>query len=134
MTAIQRYPALSDPITPLGSGTSAPEVGSTTAISAASVERVLEISAHAAITDDPTIKANEASVRPVTFPPNHRTSPYAIRMIVRFLKILQIISADGQLIADRRIRVYRDREELLFGQSRDTHMNSDGLTSDLDPV
>lgn len=73
--AIQRYPAFSDPITPLGRGTSAPEVGSTTAIPSDSRARVVEISAQAAMTDDPTIKANEARVSPVTDPPNHRTSP-----------------------------------------------------------
>jgi hypothetical protein len=87
LTAIHKYPAFSDPITPLGKGTSAPEVGSTTAISAKD-DKVLEISAHAAITDDPTIRANATRVRPVTDPPNQRTSPYAIRMIVRFLNIL----------------------------------------------
>jgi hypothetical protein len=87
LTAIHKYPAFNDPITPLGRGTSAPEVGSTTAISAKD-DKVLEISAHAAMTDDPTIRANATRVRPVTDPPNQRTSPYAIRMIVRFLNIL----------------------------------------------
>lgn len=90
MTAIHRYPAFNFPMTPLGKGISAPEVGSTTATSAARVERVVEISAQAAMTDEPTMRANEARVRPVTDPPNHRTSPYAMRMMVRFLNILVV--------------------------------------------
>jgi hypothetical protein len=51
---------------------------------------VVEISDQAAMTDDPTMRAKEARVRPVTDPPNHRTSPYAIRMMVRFLNILLV--------------------------------------------
>ena len=115
MTAIHKYPAFKDPITPLGRGTSAPEVGSTTAISAAIVDKVLDISAHAAITDDPTIRANATRVRPVTDPPNQRTSPYAMRMIVRFLNIL-IVSCCSEVVGGG-VRVYWDREELLYHQS-----------------
>lgn len=48
-----------------------------------------EMSAHAAMIDDQTMSAKETSVRPVTMPWNMMTSPYAIRMMVRFLKILQ---------------------------------------------
>jgi hypothetical protein len=72
---IQTYPAFNEPMTEDGRGTSAPDVGSTTAIPADKRARVVEISAHAAITDDPTIKANAARVSPVTDPPNQRTSP-----------------------------------------------------------
>jgi hypothetical protein len=107
------YPTFNDPIIPLGKATSATDVGSTVAISSASVESVLDISAHAAITELPTMRAKEASVRPVTDPPNHRTSPYAIRMIVRFLKILLV----SEFYIKREyidIRVYWDREELLL--------------------
>lgn len=75
-------------MTPLGRGTSAPEVGSTTAIPADKRARVVEMSAHAAMTDDPTMRKKAARVRPVTDPPNHRTSPYAMRMMVRFLKMV----------------------------------------------
>lgn len=85
---IQTYPAFNDPMTLVGIGTSAPEIGSTTAIPADKRARVVEISAQAAMTDDPTINANAARVSPVTDPPNHRTSPYAMRMMVRFLKIV----------------------------------------------
>jgi len=46
------------------------------------------ISAHAAMIELNTIRPNEKSVRPVTEPPNHSTSPYAIRMIVKFLKMV----------------------------------------------
>lgn len=35
-----------------------------------------------------TMRPKENSAIPVTEPPNHNTSPYAIRMIVRFLKIV----------------------------------------------
>ena len=35
-----------------------------------------------------TIRPKEKSAIPVTEPPNHSTSPYAIRMIVRFLNIV----------------------------------------------
>lgn len=40
--------------------------------------------------DKLTIKPNETKVRPVTVPLNIITSPYAIRMIVKFLKMLLI--------------------------------------------
>ncbi len=46
------------------------------------------MSAQAAITELMTINPNENKAMPVTEPPNHRTSPYAIRMIVRFLKMV----------------------------------------------
>lgn len=64
-------------------------MGSTTATPADNFERVVEMSAHAAMTDEPTMRKNEQSVRGVTCPPNQMTSPYAMRMMVRFLKILQ---------------------------------------------
>ena len=35
-----------------------------------------------------TIKPKLSNAIPVTLPPNHSTSPYAIRMIVRFLKMV----------------------------------------------
>jgi hypothetical protein len=35
-----------------------------------------------------TIKPKEKSAIGVTEPPNHRTSPYAMRIIVRFLKMV----------------------------------------------
>ena len=38
--------------------------------------------------EDKTMRPKEKSAMPVTVPPNHKTSPYAIRMIVRFLKIV----------------------------------------------
>lgn len=34
------------------------------------------------------MSANETSVRPVTWPPNQSTSPYAMRMMVIFLKMV----------------------------------------------
>lgn len=46
------------------------------------------ISAHAAIMELATINPNENRAIGVTEPPNQRTSPYAIRMIVRFLKMV----------------------------------------------
>lgn len=46
------------------------------------------MSAQAETTDDKTINPKESRAIPVTDPPNHRTSPYAMRMIVRFLKIV----------------------------------------------
>ena len=74
---IQRYPTFNTPIIPLVpvKGTSAPDNGSTRAIPVESFASVVEMSDHAAMTDDPTIRAKEASVRPVTAPPNHMTSP-----------------------------------------------------------
>lgn len=35
-----------------------------------------------------TIRPNEKRAMEVTEPPNHSTSPYAINMMVRFLKIV----------------------------------------------
>lgn len=40
------------------------------------------------MTELSTIKPKEKRDMPVTEPPNHSTSPYAIRMIVKFLKIV----------------------------------------------
>ena len=91
MTNIHMYPMLSRPMTPIAEvvrDASAPEEGSTSAIPVDSVLSVVEMSDHAAIKDDPTMRKKEASVRPDTDPPNQMTSPYAMRMIVRFLKIL----------------------------------------------
>jgi hypothetical protein len=51
------------------------------------------MSAQAAMTDEPTMRANDTRVRPVTTPLNMNTSPYAMRMMVRFLKMLR-----GQLV------------------------------------
>jgi hypothetical protein len=48
----------------------------------------LAISDTAAIIEDKTMKKNETRVNPVTRPPNQRTSPYAIRIIVKFLKMV----------------------------------------------
>lgn len=39
------------------------------------------------------MRANAHRVRPVTIPLNMMTSPYAMRMIVRFLKMLRMISS-----------------------------------------
>jgi hypothetical protein len=74
---IHTYPAFNRPTTLDGNGTSAPDVGSRTAMPSDSRARVVDMSDHAAMTEDPTINANETSVRPETFPPNQRTSPYA---------------------------------------------------------
>ena len=46
------------------------------------------ISAHAAMTELSTMRPNEKRAMDVTEPPNHRTSPYAIKIIVRFLKMV----------------------------------------------
>ena len=72
---IQTYPAFSDPMTEVGMGTSTPEMGSSTAAPSDIRDRVEEISDQAAMTEDPTMRANAARVSPVTDPPNHRTSP-----------------------------------------------------------
>jgi hypothetical protein len=74
---IQRYPAFRLPMTLDGNGTSAPEVGSIVATPSDSLASVVEISDQAAMTDEPTMSEKETSVRPVTLPPNQRTSPYA---------------------------------------------------------
>lgn len=63
-------------MTEVGNGTSAPEIGSSTAMPPSDNRaKVVEMSDHAAMTDDPTINANAARVSPVTDPPNQRTSP-----------------------------------------------------------
>jgi hypothetical protein len=46
------------------------------------------ISAQAAMTELRTIRPNESRARGDTLPPNHRTSPYAMTMMVRFLKMV----------------------------------------------
>lgn len=45
-------------------------------------------SAHAATMELNTIRPNEKSTRGVTRPPDRRTSPYAMTMMVRFLKMV----------------------------------------------
>lgn len=46
------------------------------------------MSAQAAMRELRTIKPKEKRVIGETDPPNHKTSPYAIRMMVRFLKMV----------------------------------------------
>jgi hypothetical protein len=46
------------------------------------------MSAQAATTELRTIRPNEKSVSLLTEPPNQRTSPYAVIIMVRFLKIV----------------------------------------------
>lgn len=46
------------------------------------------MSAQAAMIELSTIKPNENKAMDETAPPNHSTSPYAIKMIVKFLKIV----------------------------------------------
>jgi hypothetical protein len=46
------------------------------------------ISAQAATTELSTISPKDSRVRGVTLPPNQRTSPYAMTMMVRFLKMV----------------------------------------------
>jgi hypothetical protein len=46
------------------------------------------MSAQAAMMELNTIRPNENSAMGVTDPPNHSTSPYAIRMMVKFLKMV----------------------------------------------
>jgi hypothetical protein len=46
------------------------------------------ISAHAAMTELSTIRPKEKRAIEVTDPPNQSTSPYAIKMMVKFLKIV----------------------------------------------
>lgn len=74
---IQMYPALSVEIRAVASDVEVP-----------CDSNACLISAHAAMTELSTIRPNEKSAMEVTEPPNHNTSPYAIRMIVRFLKIV----------------------------------------------
>lgn len=60
-----------DPISPVepALSISRPVVGSTVA------DHTDEMSAQAAMTEDPTMRANEQSVKPVTDPLNMKTSP-----------------------------------------------------------
>ena len=51
-------------------------------------ERACETSAQAAMTLLITIKPKLRRANGVTEPPNHKTSPYAIKMMVKFLKIV----------------------------------------------
>jgi len=46
------------------------------------------MSAQAAMTELKTINPKEKRAMGVTAPPNQRTSPYAIRIMVRFLKMV----------------------------------------------
>lgn len=50
--------------------------------------RACLISAHAAIMELSTIRPKENSAMDDTEPPNHSTSPYAIKIIVKFLKMV----------------------------------------------
>ena len=75
LMSIHAYPMLKPPIMPAGRGTSAPEMGSTTATPADMRVRVVEMSDQAAMTEEPTMRKKDASVRPVTDPPNQMTSP-----------------------------------------------------------
>jgi hypothetical protein len=50
--------------------------------------RACWISAQAAMMELKTIRPNEKRAMGVTEPPNQSTSPYAIRMMVRFLKMV----------------------------------------------
>lgn len=50
--------------------------------------RACLMSAHAAMTELITINPKEKSAIDVTDPPNQRTSPYAIKIVVKFLKIV----------------------------------------------
>lgn len=52
------------------------------------VSRACLMSAQAAITELNTMRPNEKSAMDETAPPNQSTSPYAIRMMVRFLNIV----------------------------------------------
>jgi hypothetical protein len=46
------------------------------------------MSAHAAMTELKTMRPKEKRAMGVTEPPNQSTSPYAMRMMVRFLKMV----------------------------------------------
>ena len=70
---IQTYPRLKPPTSTDESGTSAPDIGSTTATPVDA--SVVEMSDHAAMTEEPTMRKKATRVRPVTLPPNHKTSP-----------------------------------------------------------
>jgi hypothetical protein len=50
--------------------------------------RALWISAQAATTELRTMRPKDRRARGVTLPPNHKTSPYAMTMMVRFLKMV----------------------------------------------
>ena len=50
--------------------------------------RAAWISAHAATMELSTMKPNDSKSNGVTLPPNQRTSPYAITIMVKFLKIV----------------------------------------------
>lgn len=54
----------------------------------ACASRACLMSAQAAITELSTIRPKENRAMDETEPPNHNTSPYAIRMMVKFLKIV----------------------------------------------
>jgi hypothetical protein len=47
------------------------------------------MSAQAATTELKTIKPKDRSIKEVTLPPNQSTSPYAITIMVRFLKMVK---------------------------------------------
>jgi hypothetical protein len=54
-----------------------------------SPETAAWISAQAATTELRTISPKERSIVDVTLPPNQRTSPYAMTIMVRFLKMVK---------------------------------------------
>lgn len=54
----------------------------------ATLDSACWMSAHAAMTELKTMRPKEKSAMGVTEPPNQSTSPYAIRMMVRFLKMV----------------------------------------------
>jgi hypothetical protein len=76
---IHRYPAFRVEMASVAASVAPPKLA-----------KVCPISAHAAMMELITIKPNEKSANGVTEPPNQRTSPYAIKMIVRFLKMVYI--------------------------------------------
>jgi hypothetical protein len=91
------YPTLMPPSIPEAPvfKISRPVVGSSEDAQAA------EISAQAAMTEDPTIKANEHKVRPVTVPLNMTTSPYAYSLARRPKKMGKAYDEDdGEILED----------------------------------
>jgi hypothetical protein len=50
--------------------------------------RAALISAHAATIELSAIKPKDSRSSGVTLPPNHRTSPYAMKTMVKFLKMV----------------------------------------------
>jgi hypothetical protein len=62
------------------------------------VESACWMSAQAAMTDEKTMRPKEKSINGVTEPPNQRTSPYAIKIMVKFLKMVYT-GIDRYLIA-----------------------------------